>query len=76
MRVLKAPCQPLALSTQAPYTNWATLTARTWFNRYLPPAPQDLLPMVAEVASLFKRRPDRPPVLSDRSTLLFPSFAE
>jgi prostaglandin-endoperoxide synthase 2 len=74
--VLKAPCRPLALSTQAPYTNWATLTDRTWFSRYLPPAPQDLLPPVAEVASLFKLRPDRPPVLSDRSTLLFPSFAQ
>jgi hypothetical protein len=31
---------------------------------------------VAEVVGLFKLRPDRPPVLSDRSTLLFPSFAE
>jgi hypothetical protein len=59
--VLKAPCRPLALSTQAPYTNWATLTDRTWFSRYLPPAPQDLLPSMAEVASLFKLRPDRPP---------------
>jgi prostaglandin-endoperoxide synthase 2 len=74
--VLKAPCRPLALSTQASYTNWATLTDRTWFSRYLPPAPQHSLPPVAEVASLFKLRPDRPPVLSDRSTLLFPSFAQ
>ena len=74
--VLKAPCRPLALSTQAPYTSWGTLTDRTWFSRYLPAAPQDLLPPVAEVASLFKLRPDRPPVVSDRSTLLFPSFAQ
>ena len=74
--VLKAPCRPLALSTQAPYTSWATLTNRTWFSRYLPPASQDQLPPVAEVAGLFKLRPDRPPVLSDRSTLLFPSFAQ
>jgi prostaglandin-endoperoxide synthase 2 len=74
--VLKAPCRPLALSTQSPYTTWATLTDRTWFGRYLPPAPQDLLPPVAEVASLFKLRPDRPPLLSDRSTLLFPIFAQ
>jgi prostaglandin-endoperoxide synthase 2 len=74
--VLKAPPRPLALSTQALYTNWATLTDRTWFSRYLPPAPQDQLPPVVEVASLFKLRPDRPPVLSDRSTLLFPSFAQ
>jgi prostaglandin-endoperoxide synthase 2 len=74
--VLKAPCRPLALSTKSPYTSWATLTDRTWFGRYLPPAPQDLLPPVAEVASLFKLRPDRPPVLSDRSALLFPIFAQ
>jgi prostaglandin-endoperoxide synthase 2 len=74
--VLKAPLRPLALSTQAPYTSWATLSDRTWFSRYLPPAPQDQLPPVPEVASLFKLRPDRPPVLSDRSTLLFPSFAQ
>ena len=73
---LKVPCRPLALSTQADYTNWATLTDRTWFSRYLPPAPQTDLPPVAEVASLFKLRPDRPPVVSDRSTLLFPSFAQ
>jgi prostaglandin-endoperoxide synthase 2 len=74
--VLKAPCRPLALSTQAPYTTWPALTDRTWFSRYLPPAPQDGLPPVAEVAGLFKLRPDRPPVLSGRSSLLFPSFAQ
>jgi prostaglandin-endoperoxide synthase 2 len=74
--VLKAPTRPLPLSTQAPTTNWSTLTDRSWFARYLPPAPQDKLPPVAEVASLFKLRPDRPPTLSDRSTLLFPSFAQ
>ena len=74
--VMKAPCRPLALSTQAPTTSWATLTDRTWFSRYLPPKPQDQLPPVADVTSLFKLRPDRPPVVSDRSSLLFPSFAQ
>jgi prostaglandin-endoperoxide synthase 2 len=74
--VLKAPCRPLALSTQSPYTTWATLSDKTWFSRYLPPAPQDGLPPAADVASLFKLRPDRLPVVSDRSTLLFPSFAQ
>ena len=73
---LKIPCRPLALSTQADYANWATLTDRTWLSRYLPSAPQTDLPPVAEVASLFKLRPDRPPLLSDRSSLLFPSFAQ
>ena len=74
--VLKAPPRPLALSTKAAYTDWATLTDKTWFSRYLPPASQEGLPPVAEVAGLFRLRPDRPPVLSDRSTLLFPSFAQ
>ncbi|MBV9825539.1 MAG: heme peroxidase [Alphaproteobacteria bacterium] len=74
--VMKAPCRPLALSTQASYTNWSTLSDRTWFSRYLPAVPQDRLPPVAEVATLFKLRPERPPVLSDRSSLLFPSFAQ
>ena len=74
--VLKGPCRPLALSTQAAYSSWATLTDRSWFSRYLPPAPQDDLPPVAQIAGLFRLREDRPPVLSDRSTFLFPSFAQ
>lgn len=74
--VRKAPCRPLALSTQSSYSTWDTLTDKTWFSRYLPPAPQDSLPTVEDVATLFKLRPDRPPVVSDRSTLLFPSFAQ
>ncbi len=74
--VLKGPCRPLALSTQAPYSSWATLTDKTWFSRYLPPVAPDDLPPVAEVAALFTLRADRPPAVSDRSTLLFPSFAQ
>ena len=74
--VLKGPCRPLALSTQAPYPSWATLTDKTWFSRYLPPVPQDDLPLVADVASLFTLRAGRPPMTSDRSTFLFPSFAQ
>ncbi len=74
--VLKAPTRPLALSTMAVYTSWASLTDKTWFSRYLPPAGQDGLPPVDAVASLFKLRPERAPQVSDRSTLLFTSFAQ
>ncbi len=74
--VRKVPSRPLALSTQAPYTTWATLTDRTWFSRYLPPTPQDGLPPIDDVAGLFKLRPERPPVQSNRSTLLLPCFAQ
>ena len=74
--VRQVPIRPLALSTQLPYTTWATLTGRTWFSRYLPPAPQEGLPPVAEAAALFKLRPDRSPEISDRSTLLLPTFAQ
>ena len=76
LTVLKAPTRPLALSTQASYTTWATLNDRTWFARYLPPASQENLPPVEEVAGLFRLRPDWSPVISDRSSLLLPSFAQ
>ena len=70
------PSRPLALSTMAVYTSWASLTDKTWFSRYLPPASQDGLPPVDVVASLFKLRPEQAPQVCDRSTLLFPSFAQ
>ena len=76
LTVRKAPTRPLALSTQASYTTWATLNDRAWFARYLPPASQEDLPPVEEVAGLFKLRSDRAPVVSDRASLLLPSFAQ
>ncbi|WP_407530474.1 peroxidase family protein [Methylobacterium oryzisoli] len=74
--VLKVPARPLALSTMTTYTSWPNLTDKTWFSRYLPPVRQDGLPPIDEVASLFKLRPERAPRESDRSTLLFPAFAQ
>ena len=73
--VRKVPARPLRLSTMADYASWASLTDRTWFARYLPPAAQDGLPDPAEVARLFEVRPAGPR-LSQRSTLLFPAFAQ
>ncbi len=73
--VLKTPARPLALSTAAAYTSWSSLNDRTWFGRYLPPRPGADLPPLDEVMALFKPGPDGPRV-SQRSTLLFPSFAQ
>ena len=73
--VLKVPARPLALSTEAPYTSWPSLTDRTWFGRYLPPRPAADLPPLDEVMALFRPGPDGPRV-SRRSTLLFPCFAQ
>jgi prostaglandin-endoperoxide synthase 2 len=73
--VRKAPARPLALSTVTPYTSWHSLTDRTWFARYLPPREPENLPSVQSVAELFVVRPEGP-TLSERSTLLFPAFAQ
>ncbi len=73
--VLKAPARPLALSTAAPYTSWPSLTDRTWFGRYLPPRAAADLPPLDDVMALFKPGAHGPRE-SQRSTLLFPSFAQ
>lgn len=73
--VLKVPARPLALSTAAPYTSWSSLNDRTWFGRYLPPRKAADLPPLDAVTKLFRVGPAGPR-LSQRSTLLFPSFAQ
>ncbi|GAC1343451.1 MAG: hypothetical protein NVSMB18_19290 [Acetobacteraceae bacterium] len=73
--VRKLPARPLPLSTFGGYASWAALNDRTWFARYLPPAAPANLPDPEEVAKLFVTRPDGPR-LSQRSSLLFPAFAQ
>ena len=78
LAVGKLPARPLPLSTMADYTSWASLNDRSWFGRYLPPAtPAQLgqLPPLEEMAELYVTRPQGPR-LSQRSTLLFPVFAQ
>ena len=71
--VRKLPARPLALSTMHDaYTSWPSLNDRTWFSRYLPAADAPVQPDVAE---LFRPRAAGPR-LSQRSTLLFPAFAQ
>ena len=73
--VLKVPHRPLALSTAASYTSWSSLTDRSFFGRYLPPHAGADLPPLDEVSALFRPGADGPRV-SQRSTLLFPCFAQ
>ena len=73
--VKKLPARPMRLSAMRDYTSWATLDDRSWFARYLPPQPQTDLPPLETVATLYQIRPEGPR-LSERSTLLFPAFAQ
>jgi prostaglandin-endoperoxide synthase 2 len=72
---LKAPTRPLRLTTKADYPSWSSLTDKTYFARYLPPRDSAGLPPLEALERLYVTRPSGPR-LSDRSTLLFPSFAQ
>jgi prostaglandin-endoperoxide synthase 2 len=75
--ILKMPTRPAALSTMAPYTSWASLTDRTYSGRHLPPVPRaaGYLPPARDVVELF-RRPKGKMKPADKSTVLFPYFAQ
>lgn len=73
--VRKAPFRPLRLSTMDDYPSWSSLTERTWFTRYLPPKDIKDLPPLEALEHLYIPRAAGPR-LSDKSTLLFPSFAQ
>jgi prostaglandin-endoperoxide synthase 2 len=74
--ILKIPTRPNPLSTRAPYTSWASLTDRTYDSRHLPPAEATVarLPEPEAVARLFSRQGEMTPC--EKSTVLFPYFAE
>jgi prostaglandin-endoperoxide synthase 2 len=74
--ILKIPTRPNPLSTMAPYTSWASLTDRTYDSRHLPPAEgaQPSAPAAEDVAALFTRQGEMTPC--EKSTVLFPYFAE
>lgn len=71
----KAPFRPLLLSTMYDYASWSSLTDRRWFSRYLLPKEIPNLPPVEAFEPLYVTKPSGPR-LSDRSTLLFPTFAQ
>jgi prostaglandin-endoperoxide synthase 2 len=74
--IRKIPVRPNPLSTLADYTSWASLTDRTYDSRHLPPvdAPGAPLPAPEAVAGLFNRPGEMVPC--EKSTVLFPYFAE
>ncbi len=73
--VKKTRNRPHPLSTLADYTSWESLTDRSYFGRHLPPKDWPHLPDAQQVAELF-RRPAAGGKLSEKSTTLFPSFAQ
>jgi prostaglandin-endoperoxide synthase 2 len=74
--ILKIPTRPNPLSTLADYTSWRSLTDRSYDSRHLPPAeaPRASLPEPEAVAGLFSRQGEMTPC--EKSTVLFPYFAE
>ena len=75
--IYKIPARPYTMSTMADYTSWDSLTDRTFTGRHLPPTTRqpDTLPSVDAVVQLFERAPGKT-VLSSKSTMLFPHFAQ
>jgi prostaglandin-endoperoxide synthase 2 len=68
--------RPGPISMAAPYTTWRGLTDRTYSGRQLPEADEgytENLPPVEDVLALFKREKEE---LDDRTSLLFPFFAQ
>ncbi len=75
--VYKMKTRPQALSTMSSYTSWESLTDRTYSQRHLPPAPglKARLPSAKSACELF-RRGEAGGTPSEKSTLLFPHFAQ
>ena len=73
--VNKCRTRPHPWSTAHDYVSWTSLTDQTWSARHLPPVPASLTtPTAEELTGLFARSGDQ--VLSDKSTVLFPAFAQ
>ncbi len=70
-----APTRPHPWSTASDYTSWKSLTDKTYQGRQLPAGPAVANPPAPSVQALFKR-PGGVQKLSDKSTCLFPAFAQ
>jgi Animal haem peroxidase len=68
--------RPHPWSTKSDYTSWDSLTDRTYQARHLPAANTPVQPPEAEVQKLFQRPDGTTGRLSDKSTCLFPAFAQ
>jgi len=67
--------RPHPWSTVSDYTSWRSLTDRTYLARHLPAATVPKMPPPDQVIELF-RRPAGLQRLSNKSTCLFPAFAQ
>lgn len=67
--------RPHPWSTVSDYVSWRGLTDRTYLARHLPPKDAPVQPPAAEIQKLFAR-PDHRQRLSEKSTCLFPAFAQ
>jgi Animal haem peroxidase len=67
--------RPHPWSTASDYTSWKSLTDRTYQARHLPAAAPGVQPKPEDVQKLFAR-PDGTQTLSQKSTCLFPAFAQ
>ncbi len=74
--IQKMAPRPDPLSTQAPYTSWASLTDRRYDGRHLGPVLEGLgdLPSAQQTAELFRRPGET--VLCPKSTVLFAYLAQ
>ena len=73
--VATAPTRPHPWSTASDYTSWKSLTDKTFQGRQLQAADAGTLPDIAAVIPLFRREPGQQR-MSDKSTCLFPAFAQ
>lgn len=67
--------RPHPWSTVHNYTSWTGLTDQSWSARHLPARPISNLPDIDALMPLFKRKAGGQK-LSDKSTCLFPTFAQ
>ena len=70
-----ARSRPHPLTTAHDYVSWVTLTDKRWSGRHLPPTDKPNVPSIEEVVKLFIR-PEGGQKLSNRSSCLFPAFAQ
>lgn len=69
--------RPHPWSTVHDYISWTSLTDQRYSARHLPAVPADPdLPSPDSLSEMFARPPGAPQRLSDKSTVLFPAFAQ
>ena len=68
--------RPHPWSTIHDYVSWSSLTDLRYSARHLPATRLTDLPLSEDAAAIFKRPPGEPQRYCEKSTLLFPAFAQ